>query len=80
MRTSLVQPDTWLDRFQRAAKAAGVRHAWLHAVRHTAAVQHLRTGTDLPVIARRLGHSQVSTTLRVHGAFMPSHDCNAADA
>jgi integrase len=75
-----VRPDTWLDRFQRAAKAAGVRHTWLHAARHTAAVQQIRTGTDLPVIARRLGHSRVSTTLDVYGAFMPSHDRNAADA
>ena len=66
--------------FRSAAKAAGVRHTWLHAARHTAAVQQIRTGTDLPVIARRLGHSRVSTTLDVYGAFMPSHDRNAADA
>ena len=75
-----VRPDTLLARFQRAAKAAGVRHTWLHAARHTAAVQQIRAGTDLPVIARRLGHSRVSTTLDVYGAFMPSHDRNAADA
>ncbi|MDE0242090.1 MAG: tyrosine-type recombinase/integrase [bacterium] len=45
-------------------KAAGINDVRLHDLRHTFASYAVMEGTPLPVVARLLGHSQTTTTLR----------------
>ena len=45
-------------------KQAGIEDVRLHDLRHSVASQAVLNGVPLPVVARILGHSQVSMTLR----------------
>ena len=45
-------------------KQAGIEDVRLHDLRHSVASQAVLNGVPLPVVARLLGHSQVSMTLR----------------
>ena len=45
-------------------KAAGIQDVRLHDLRHTFASHAVNQGTPLPVVAKLLGHSQTTTTLR----------------
>ena len=47
-----------------ARKQAGIEDVRLHDLRHRVASQAVLKGVPLPVVARLLGHSQVSMTLR----------------
>ena len=54
-----------LDRIWKLArKQAGIEDVRLHDLRHSVASQAVLKGVPLPVVARLLGHSQVSMTLR----------------
>ena len=54
-----------VDRLWRMArKQAGIEDVRLHDLRHSVASQAVLNGVPLPVVARLLGHSQVSMTLR----------------
>ena len=54
-----------VDRLWRMArKQAGIEDVRLHDLRHSVASQAVLKGVPLPVVARLLGHSQVSMTLR----------------
>ena len=54
-----------LDRLWRMVrKQAGIEDVRLHDLRHSVASQAVLKGVPLPVVARLLGHSQVSMTLR----------------
>ena len=48
----------------RLRKEAGLDDVRLHDLRHTYASHAVMQGTPLPVVARLLGHSQTTTTLR----------------
>jgi integrase len=50
--------------FHRAAVKAGVRNVTFHDVRHSHATKLRRRGVGLDVIAKLLGHSQLSTSAR----------------
>ena len=54
-----------VDRLWRMVrKQAGIEDVRLHDLRHSVASQAVLNGVPLPVVARLLGHSQVSMTLR----------------
>ena len=54
-----------LDRIWKSArKQAEIEDVRLHDLRHSVASQAVLKGVPLPVVARLLGHSQVSMTLR----------------
>ena len=55
-----------VDRLWRIVvrKQAGIEDVRLHDLRHSVASQAVLNGVPLPVVARLLGHSQVSMTLR----------------
>lgn len=61
-------------------KAAGVREVTPHGLRHTNATLLLSRGVQPHVVARRLGHRDVATTLRIYAAVLPSQQREAADA
>jgi len=60
-----MQPKDLLQRFQRAARAAGLPVIKLHEARHSAATWALQQGVPVHVVSQRLGHSQTSTTVNV---------------
>jgi len=74
-----IKPQTLTKRFRATAKAAGLPIPRLHDGRHTSAVLQLQHGVPIHVVAGRLGHAKVSTTLDVYTAFIPSADRMAAD-
>ena len=50
--------------FARAGIETAERHRGLHALRHSAAVGMLESGTAYPVIGAVLGHTDANTTRR----------------
>lgn len=65
--------------FTAAVRRAGLPHTRIHDLRHTAAVTMLSQGLPLEKVAQMLGHSNVSTTYRVYGRYLPEHMKDAAD-
>lgn len=49
-----------------------------HTLRHTHATTLLMAGVDAKTVSERLGHSDVSMTLRIYGHVMPGRDEDAA--
>jgi integrase len=64
--------------FRRLIKAAKVRPITFHGLRHTSATMQLRAGVEVHVVARRLGHSDVSITLNVYAHALPDMQRSAA--
>ena len=54
------------DAFKRFARAAGIREASLHSLRHTSATWMLGQGSDIRSVQAILGHSVPSTTLNIY--------------
>lgn len=52
----------------------------LHDLRHGHATTLLRQGTPVKVVSERLGHTDVTTTLRVYQPVMPGMQSEAAEA
>ena len=62
-----LHPDTVSHFFSSFCKKTGL-HGHLHCLRHTCATSMLRSGTDLKIVADRLGHASITTTaLYLHG-------------
>ena len=53
---------------QQILKRCGIEgtHDIVHALRHTFATELIRQGTDIKVVSELLGHSDISTTLRIY--------------
>jgi integrase len=66
------------DAFRRVAKRANVRKIKFHGLRHTSATLLLRANVPPHVVARRLGHSQVTTTLETYAHVLPDMSADAA--
>jgi integrase len=74
-----VTPST-IKRNQRALmKAAGVPSITTHGLRHQAATIMLRAGVSPALVAQKLGHSDISTTVDLYGHLTVS-DQTAANA
>ncbi len=74
-----MHPDsvtTWLSRF---SKRHNLPHIHPHTFRHTAATLLLYNDVDVATVAKRLGHSQVSTTLDVYSHVLEKADRENAD-
>jgi len=59
-------------RLDKAAKAAGLGHLFLHALRHTFASHLVMSGVDLPTVQRLMGHKDIKTTMR-YAHLAPDH-------
>jgi integrase len=64
--------------FRRLTKQAKVRAIKFHGLRHTSATLPLRAGVPPHVVARRLGHAQVTTTLETYAHVLPDMSADAA--
>ncbi len=74
-----MHPDsvtTWLSRFSKRHNLPRIHP---HTFRHTAATLLLYNGVDVATVAKRLGHSQVSTTLDVYSHVLEKADRESAD-
>lgn len=59
--------NTFRDAFKDFLEAAGItRHFTFHDIRHTNASLMIHKGVPLTVVAQRLGHADVSVTLKVY--------------
>jgi integrase len=52
--------------WDKILKESGVRPIKLHAARHTAATMMLETGSDIVVVSKLLGHSNIQTTVEFY--------------
>ena len=62
--------------WRRARREAGIEDVRLHDLRHTVASQAVAQGVPLPTVARMLGHTQPTMTLRY--AHVGDHEVEAA--
>lgn len=61
--------------WKRARDDSGIDSAWrLHDLRHWSATQAIAAGYDVQTVARRLGHSDATTTLRVYSDAIDRSD------
>ena len=74
-----IHPLTFVRRWQRHAKGAGLRPIRFHDSRASHVQESYRLGVDAVTVSRRVGHSRTSTTLDLYGRLMPSSDHSAAD-
>jgi len=54
-------------------KALGLEHHRLHDARHFYAIRAVRAGTPYELVARQLGHADVTMVAKVYGRFAPGH-------
>ena len=74
-----MNPDsvtTWLSRF---AKKNGLPHIYPHKFRHTMASMLIYNHVDPVSVSKRLGHSQVSTTMDIYSHVIAEADKQNAD-
>ena len=60
------------------ALEVGLPKIRLHDVRHSYATAALRAGMSVKVLSQRLGHADISVTLRVYAHVLPGDDETAA--
>lgn len=72
-------PATVWQTFQTLLEDCGLPKITVHALRDTAATSMLIAGIDAKTVAERLGHSDVSVTLRVYSHVTPSMHRAAAE-
>ena len=67
--------DRWKasDYHREQLRALGLPPLWLHDSRHHWAVENLRAGVPVELVARQLGHRDGTLVLKVYGRFIP-HD------
>ncbi len=72
-------PDSITQKWERFTKRNGLHHIKLHGMRHTNATALIQAGVSDVVVKERLGHSDVTTTLRYYAHVLPSMNQEAAD-
>lgn len=61
-----IEPRTYRKFYNKFMKETGVEPIKFHALRHTFASINIENGTDIKTISDILGHSDISTTLKVY--------------
>ena len=68
-------PDTVIENAnKRFGEAAGLKHITIHEFRHSHASVLCNAGVNIKEIARRLGHSDVETTLKTYSHLYPTEE------
>jgi len=71
-------PDGLTKALDRLIEATGVRRITFHGLRHTHISHQLMDGVHVKVVSERAGHANVSITLSVYAAFVPTLQADAA--
>ena len=72
-------PDSLTQKWERFTASHNLPHIKLHGMRHTNATSMIQAGVNQKVVSERLGHSDVSTTLRIYTHVLPCMDEDAAE-
>ena len=75
-------PHTFLHAFKKVAAASDIDApdaVTVHCLRHTAATQWIKVGTDIHTVSRRLGHASASFTMDVYGHLLNGMQGTAAE-
>ena len=75
----LGNPGTMSEKYKIAKRVAGIKEVRLHDLRHHAATVLLNNRVSPRVVAERLGHTRVSTTLDIYAQFVDLADAEAAE-
>lgn len=71
--------STLRHKFNRICDSAGVTRYGLHALRHTQASMLADMGINVVEVSKRLGHSEVTTTLNIYSHLFKKADKKIAD-
>lgn len=71
---TVIQPRNIERAWKQILIEAGIEHKKFHTLRHTHASQLLADGVPLLEVAKRLGHSDPTHTLKLYGHFIPGYD------
>jgi integrase len=74
-----LEPSTPYQLFKKTAKGLGLRSESLHSIRHLHATELLNSGVGVHLVKDRLGHSDISTTLRIYAHIRPEQKQEVAD-
>lgn len=72
-KNRLIEPRVFYDYYQEIMEQAGIEDANFHTLRHTFATRCIENGMDILMVAKTLGHSNVSTTLNKYSHLLPQH-------
>jgi integrase len=75
---SAPNPEAFSNRFHTLARRAGLRPIRLHDLRHSYATAALADGVPVKVVSQRIGHADITVTLKVYAHVMPGDDADAA--
>lgn len=67
-------PETITRKFHKAIKESGVKRITVHSLRHSHASWLINNGVNILAVSKRLGHKDVSTTLRVYTHLLEQTD------
>ena len=73
------KPSSISQTYRRLVDKLGLPPIALHDLRHTHASLMLASGTELNVVADRLGHASAGFTLSTYGHAMPGRQAEAAN-
>lgn len=74
-----LHPDTFTDWLNRFCKRHDLPHIHPHTLRHTSASVLIFSGLDIASVSKRLGHSDITTTLNVYTHAIQEADRQASD-
>ncbi|WP_046180347.1 site-specific integrase [Domibacillus tundrae] len=72
-------PDSMKNWWSRFIKRHELKYINIHALRHTSATLLINEGVHAKIIAERLGHSNITTTMNVYGHALKQADTVATD-
>jgi integrase len=75
---SAPNPEAFSNLFGDLAKRAGLPAIRLHDLRHSYATAALAAGVPVKVVSQRIGHADITVTLKVYAHVMPGDDASAA--
>ena len=73
MKNQPIEPRVFYKYYQEVMEQAGIEDANFHTLRHTFATRCIENGMDILMVARTLGHSNVSTTLNRYSHLLQMH-------
>jgi integrase len=76
---SAPNPQAFSNLFHELVRKAGLRPIRLHDLRHSCATNALAAGIGPKVVKQRIGHADISVTLKVYAHVMPGDDEDAAE-
>ncbi|MDQ3306769.1 MAG: site-specific integrase, partial [Actinomycetota bacterium] len=75
---SAPNPEAFSNLFHKLVKRARLRPIRLHDLRHSYATAALASGVPVKVVSQRIGHADITVTLKVYAHVMPGDDEDAA--